>query len=48
MLSERRFTQRNTIDSMCMKLYNKLNLSKEEKIGTDFFISLWLETGDMD
>ena len=48
MLSERRFTQRNTIDSMYMKLYNKLNLSKEEKIGTDFFISLWLETGDMD
>ena len=32
MLSERRFTQKNRIDSMYIKFYNKLNLSKEEKI----------------
>ena len=48
MLSEIRYTQKDTIDSMYMKFYNKLNLSKEEKIWTNFFTSLWLEIGDTD
>ena len=37
MLSEIRYTQKDTIDSMYMKFYSKLNLSKEEKNLNKFF-----------